>query len=195
MSNNVTDVKYSNEYCYVRGCPSMPSAVIDRLKSIGGKCNDSFNIIDLTNPHNIFYVDDKDNNQIKFLSDDSMIWDTLVNYWLELPPLTKVSKLPESWDEAVENCIEAANYDDGKDDTRNELLTKFGRVLVLRDIYRRGWIPSDGVPFWYVGNHNGELDIMKGTSISRPLSFSSSEIAKMFFSSFYNDINGVKELI
>ena len=191
---SVTPTVISN--IYVKGCPSNPDAVINRLIACGGISQESLSPIDLCNPHNVFYIDITDSNKIKFMSDDCMIWDTLSKYWMELPPLTEVSKLPESWDEALENCIEAENFDNGNDDTTNNLLEKYGRLLVLRDIWRKGWVPSnDGAPFWYIANHNNELDVMKGTSISRPFAFNSRNTTNAFLVAFEHELNEIKDLL
>ena len=181
---------------YVKGCPSDPNAVINRLISCGGVSSDALSVIDLVNPHNIFYIDTTDGNKIKFMTDNCIVWNTLVNYWIELPPLTETSKLPESWDEALENCIEAENFDNGNDDTTNNLLEKYGRLLILRDIWRKGWVPSnDGAPFWYIANHNNELDVIKGTSISRPFAFNSRDTTNAFLLAFENELNEIKDLL
>lgn len=181
---------------YVKGCPDHPTAVINRLIYCGGESSSEYRTIDLMNPHNIFYIDFHDNNKIKFLEDDSLMWESLKTVWTEVQPLIENVELPTSWEDAVDNYYEATNFEDGDDDKTNELLNNLGKLIILRDIYREGWVaPNDGTPFWYVGNHNSVLDICKGTAYSRLLSFENEALANKFLSTFEDIIEEVKEYI
>lgn len=183
-------------FIYVKGNPGNPNGVINRLKVNGGQIGEVFPTIELSNPHNIFYVDFHDDGKIKMMEDNSMLWESLKSVWTELPPLQIKETLPESWDDAVDDYYEAEAFEYGEDETTNELLVNIGKMIVLRNIWRQGWeAPEDGTPFWYIASHNGELDICKGTGWSRMMSFASKSIANNFLSFFKNQLEEIKEYI
>lgn len=185
-----------HDFIYVRGCPSNPDGVINRLIACGGTTSDSFKAVELANPHHIFYIDFHDDNTIKYMEDDTMLWESLEGVWSELPPLNNVDKYPESWDEAVDNFYEARSYEDDENSDLRDDLYVLGQFIILRDIYRKGWVPSyDGSPYWYVGLHNGELDVRRGNAWNALLSFQEEEIANLFLNTFEKDLDKVKEYI
>lgn len=186
-----------HSFIYVRGCPTNPVGVMNRLIANGGTATeDAFKSIELANPHHIFYIDFHDGNNIKYMHDDTILWESLSKVWTELPPMNIVDKYPESWEEAVDNFYEARSYeDDDKSELRDDLY-ELGKLIVLRDLYRKGWVPShDGTAFWYVGLHNDDLDIRKGNAWNALLSFSSEETANLFLHTFEKSIENVKEYI
>lgn len=186
----------SHDFIYVRGCPSNPDGVINRLISCGGNTEDSFKAVELGNPHHIFYIDFHEGNAIKYMEDDTMLWESLKNVWSELPPLNVVDKYPESWEEAIDNFYEARNYEDDDNTVLRDDLYDLGKLIVLRDLYRKGWTPAkDGSPFWYVGLHNDDLDIRKGNAWQALLSFQSEELANLFLNTFEKSIENVKDYI
>lgn len=191
-----TTTHTDHPFLYVRGCPSNPVGVMNRLTANGGVDNDSFKTVELANPHHIFYVDFHDGNVIKYMEDDTILWESLKNVWKELPPLNIVDKYPESWEEATDNFYEARQYDDDDNSTLRDDLYELGKLIVLRDIYRKSWVPSkDGSAFWYVGLHNNELDIRKGNAWNALLSFQTEDIANLFLNIFEKSIEKVKDYI
>lgn len=187
---------HDHQFIYVLGNPTNPIGVMNRLLACGGVADESFKTIELANPHHVFYIDFHDNNKIVYMEDDTMLWESLKKVWKELPPLNEIESFPETWEEAVDSFYEARSYeDDDKSELRDELYD-LGKIIILRDIYRRGWIPShDGSPFWYVGLHNDELDVRKGNAWNALLSFSSEEQANLFLHTFEKYIENVKEYI
>lgn len=187
-----------HQFIYVLGCPSNPLGVMNRLMACGGVGDDNtFKAIELANPHHVFYIDFHDGNTIKYMHDDTMLWESLKNVWTELPPLNVVDKLPESWEEAVDEFYEAKAYeDDDNVDEFKDSLYDFGKLIILRDIYRKGWVPSDdGTPCWAIAVHNGELDVRKVTGWPRVLSFAEDSQANMFLNTFSKSIEAVKQYI
>ena len=185
-----------HQFIYVLGCPSNPLGVMNRLMACGGVVGEDFKSIELANPHHVFYIDFHDNNKIVYMEDDTMLWESLKKVWKELPPLNDIEKFPESWEEAVDSFYEARSYEDDDNSVLKDDLYELGKIIILRDIYRRGWEPSDdGTPCWAVGVHNGELDVRKVTGWSRLLSFAEDSQANMFLNTFSKSIENVKQYI
>ena len=110
--------------------------------------------------------------------------------------MNEIESFPESWEDAVDSFYEASSYEDDDNSELKDDLYELGKIVILRDIYRRGWVPShDGTPFWYVGLHNGELDVRKGNAWNSLLSFASEEQANLFLHTFEKSIENVKEYI
>lgn len=194
-------MKYTNKVedhpsLYVRGCPNNPYGVINRLIACGGSMTSTFKTIELVNPHHIFYIDFYDNNSIKYMEDDTIIWESLSKVWKELPPLDNVDGLPETWDEAVDNFYEARSFEDGDNKEINDVLDNIGKLIILRDIYRKGWKPSnDSTPCWSIGQHNGEIDIRKSTGWVRLMSFAEESQASLFYNTFAKELDEMKDYI
>lgn len=183
-------------FLYVKGCPSNPYGVVNRLESCGGVVGEEFKTIELVNPHHIFYIDFHDGDKIKYMEDDSIVWETLKTVWKELPPLNVVDQLPESWEEAVDNFYEAKTFEDGENKELDDALTEIGKLVVLRDLYRKGWVPSnDASPCWCIGVHNGDLDIRKTTGWTRMMSFAEESQATLFLNTFEKSLEGIKDYL
>jgi len=185
-----------HQFIYVLGNPMNPIGVMNRLIACGGVALEDFKTVELANPHHVFYIDFHDNNKIVYMEDDTMLWESLKSIWKELPPLNEIESFPESWEDAVDSFYEASSYEDDDNSELKDDLYELGKIVILRDIYRRGWVPShDGTPFWYVGLHNGELDVRKGNAWNSLLSFASEEQANLFLHTFEKSIENVKEYI
>lgn len=188
--------KEDHPFLYVLGCPSNPFGVINRLVACGGVDSIVYKAIELSNPHHIFYIDFHDGNLIKYMHDDTIVWETLKKVWKELPPLTLEIEDPETWEEAVDNWYEAKSYEDDEKSELRDDMYDLGKIVILRDIYRKGWLPSeDGTPSWAIGVHNGELDVRKVTGWTRLLSFAEDKQANKFLNTFAKDIERVKQYI
>lgn len=181
---------------YVLGNPGNPNGVVNRLLTLGGsKVNDDITNIDLLNPINAFYIDFHDDNIIKKLDTTTMMFESLKDVWTEMSPLSITVDLPTTWDDAVDHYYEAQQYEDGDNNDINDILDTLGKLIILRDIYRKGWIPSEGSPFYYIACHDGELDLMKGNAWTRMLSFQDVDTRDTFYELFKDDIEEVKEYI
>lgn len=182
--------KAEHLFVYVRGNLGNPCGVVNRLVEMGGVITRPFRAVELANPHNIFYIDFHDKNAIKYISDDSIFFDTISGTWSELTPLSLQLEDPISWDDALVRFYEAQSYD-GK----NPEIYDFGKLIVLRDIYRKGWEPDEESSFYYIANNNGVIDRFKGNAKRRVLSFQTPELRDTFYANFLDLIESVKDLI
>lgn len=183
-------------YVYVLGNPNNPNGVVNRLITLGGtKVDNDISSIDLLNPVNAFYIDFHDNAIIKMMDTNTMMFESLKDIWIEMSPLTLNVDMPTSWKDAVEHYYEAQSYEDNDDNELVSSLETLGKLIVLRDIYRKGWIPSDNMPFYYIGCHGDKIDCMKGNAWVRLLSFQDASTRDVFLSTFKDMIEEVKEYI
>lgn len=183
---------------YIRGDKNNPSGVVNRLLTLGAKSYDGITLFDLKNSSNVFYIDFHDDKKIKFIDINSQLFvDAIENNknWIEFTALNTIVDMPTTWDEACKNFYDAQQYEEGDNDTLNSVLDTLGKLIILRNIYRKGWIPSDGMPFYYIGCHNDELDCMKGNAWSQLLSFQDASTRDTFLKLFKDMIEEVKEYI
>ena len=185
---------------YVRGNIAFPNGVIDRLKLLGGIYEDNFSEIDLSNSSNIFYIDYYNNNLISKVDDDSIIGETILSYWKEIEPFTYIDdpeSLPENWNDAYDRFIEVRNYMQGKNESLDNLLNDFGKLIVLRNIYRQGWEPNANEFFYYIDYNiiDNDLEISRGIKMNKPISFQNNELCETFLNNFKDILDSCKELI
>lgn len=185
---------------YIKGNIAFPTGVLNRLIMLGGNPEQPFTEAELANPINIFYIDYYNDNLIRKVQGDSIIGQMILENWKEVEPFTYIDEpesLPDTWDKAYETCIEVKNYMNGKDTKLDSILDKLGRCIVLRNIYRQGWLPKPE-EFCYYINYNlleEDLEIIRGIKNSKVLSFQDLVLAEMYLNNFRSIIEECKELI
>ncbi|MBO5003776.1 MAG: hypothetical protein J6D03_00615 [Clostridia bacterium] len=179
---------------YIRGNKTNPLGILDKLMYFGGHSG-NYTTADLMTSNNLFYIDYKNNNIITFEPDNTMMAEAIKGCWEEMFPGTNLSHKPEDWEGAVIDYPAAALYDEGKDEETNNQIKIVGKLKVLRDIYRKGWIPQQGEPLYYIAYRADNLDSAKSTSWSRFLSFQSAEIRDEFLTNYRDMIESVKTYI
>ena len=174
------DIKF-----YVRGNISFPTGVLNRLILLGGNVHHPFTEAELANPTNIFYIDFYNDNLIRKVTDDSVTGMIMKEHWTEVQPVTYIDSpesLPSTWDQAYEECTEVQSYIKGLNSKLDSALDKLGRCIVLRDIYRQGWLPKKD-EFCYYLEYNlltEELEIVRGIKYSKVLSFQDNDLAELY---------------
>ena len=189
--STAADPKY---LIYIRGNKVNPLGVLDRLMEYGGKSGD-YTTADLMTSSNLFYIDYKKNNVITFERDNTMLAEAIISCWEEIYPGTNLDHKPEDWEGAIIDYPAAELYEKGKDETTNTEIHIVGKLKVLRDIYRKGWIPTGNDPFFYIAYRNGELDKGKSSSWSRFLSFQDAETRDKFYDNYSDMIDEVATYI
>ena len=189
--STTADPKY---LIYIRGNKVNPLGVLDRLMEYGGKSGD-YTTADLMTSSNLFYIDYKKNNVITFERDNTMLAEAIISCWEEIYPSTNLDHKPEDWEGAIIDYPAAELYEKGKDETTNTEIHIVGKLKVLRDIYRKGWIPNGNDPFFYIAYRNGELDKGKSSSWSRFLSFQDAETRDKFYDNYSDMIDEVATYI
>ena len=189
--STAADPKY---LIYIRGNKVNPLGVLDRLMEYGGKSGD-YTTADLMTSSNLFYIDYKKNNVITFERDNTMLAEAIISCWEEIYPSTNLDHKPEDWEGAIIDYPAAELYEKGKDETTNTEIHIVGKLKVLRDIYRKGWIPNGNDPFFYIAYRNGELDKGKSSSWSRFLSFQDAETRDKFYDNYSDMIDEVATYI
>ena len=189
--STAADPKY---LIYIRGNKVNPLGVLDRLMEYGGKSGD-YTTADLMTSSNLFYIDYKKNNVITFERDNTMLAEAIISCWEEIYPSANLDHKPEDWEGAIIDYPAAELYEEGKDETTNTEIYIVGKLKVLRDIYRKGWIPTGNDSFFYIAYRNGELDKGKSSSWSRFLSFQDAETRDKFYDNYSNMIDEVATYI
>ena len=179
---------------YIRGNKVNPLGVLDRLMEFGGRFGD-YTTADLMTSSNLFYIDYKNNNVITFERDNTMVAEAILNCWEELYPGTNLNHKPEDWEGAIIDYPAAELFEAGEDEKTNEEIHIIGKLKVLRDIYRKGWLPTQNDPFFYIAFRNGELDKGKPSSWSRFLSFQDAETRDTFYDNYKSMILDVAKYI
>lgn len=179
---------------YIRGNKVNPLGVLDRLMEFGGRSGD-YTTADLMTSSNLFYIDYKNNNVITFERDNTMVAEAILSCWEELYPGTNLNHKPEDWEGAIIDYPAAELFEAGEDETTNEEIHIIGKLKVLRDIYRKGWLPTQADSFFYIAFRNGELDKGKSSSWSRFLSFQDAETRDTFYDNYKDMILDVATYI
>lgn len=182
---------------YIRGDENDSSKIIPTLVRLGGKINQNFTEEELSDSNNLFYVDYFENNYIKLVNSNTLIGNSILKHWKEINTLYELKELPKTLDEAYENFEGYRDYIDGKNPGLDKQMDYFGRIILLREIYRQGWIPMYNDQVYYIKYDlfREDLDIYKGTMTSKVLSFKTEECAREFLNNFRDIIVFVQEFI
>lgn len=185
---------------YIKGSPTFPNGVINRLLMLGGVDPGNFKERELANPINLFYIDFYNDNIIRKVTDDEITGQLILENWKELQPITYIDKpesLPDSWEKAYDNCIEVKNYIKGNNPELDQKLDYYGRVIVLRDIYRQGWTQKNDEFCYYITYNlkDEDFEIIRGIKTSKPVSFQEIELAQLFLENFKEILEVCKDII
>ncbi|MCH5166920.1 MAG: hypothetical protein J1F35_03420 [Erysipelotrichales bacterium] len=182
---------------YILGNNSYCLKIIPTLEKIGGKNDNEFSEEELSNENNIFYIDWFEDNLIKFINKDTVLGSEILTCWKKICPLTSINELPQDWDSAYANYESLQKYMNGEDGKLDTKMDYLGRVIILRDIYRQGWIPEYNDQVYHIKYDLSikDLTILKGIGISKLLSFKTLELAEAFKENFNNLLTAVQEYL
>lgn len=180
---------------FIRGNRTNPLGILNKLFKYGAIAGTTYTTNDLMNVHNLFYIDYNNMKQVAFISDEDILAKAIESCWTELFISSDADYSPIDWDSAIIDWPSAQLYESGKDDITNAELKIVGRLKVLRDIYRKGWVPTCNEAYYYIGVRNDKLDKGKGSSWMRFLSFGDSETRDTFFDTYKDMIESVKSYI
>ena len=182
---------------YIQGNISYFEKIIPTLEKLGGKLDSEFSKEELSNENNLFYIDPFEDGLIKFINQDSVLGSEFLTCWKRICPFTSINELPQDWDSAYTNYESLQKYMNGEDRILDGKMDYLGRVIILRDIYRQGWVPKHNDQVYHIKYDlsNNDLVILKGIGISKLLSFESPELAEAFKENFKALLKEVQEYL